>query len=141
MMMLAPFAFFLLAIVGAPQTPEESASDFLEAFRQMDEERFDSFFAPDVTMFFPDGPFPQGRVEGRDAVLAAFHRFFALARERGRNGLNIEPLDLQVRAHEDVAIVTFRLETEETLGRRSLILQRMGEEWRIVHFHASTIER
>ena len=63
------------APVTPPPTPEATALAFVEAFKAMDEPRFDRFFAPRVTMFFPDGPFPKERVEGREAVLAAFHAF------------------------------------------------------------------
>ena len=132
-----------LALVAAPlpnheSTPEAAAASFLEAFKSMDEVRFDTFFAPDVTMFFPDGPFPNGRVEGRDAVLSAFHRFFKLVKERGRTTLNIVPLEQRVHRYGDLAIVTFQLDGEDSVGRRSIVLRKLGNEWRIAHFHAST---
>jgi len=134
-----------LALVAAPlpgqaSTPEAAAASFLDAFKSMDEERFDTFFAPEVTMFFPDGPFPKGRVEGRDAVLSAFHSFFELAKERGRVTLNIEPLELRVQRYGNLAIVTFRLDGDDSVGRRSIVLRKLDDEWRIAHFHASTID-
>jgi len=92
-------------------------------------------------MFFPDGPFPETRVEVREAVLAAFHEFFALARKRGRTALNIAPLDQRVQLYGEVAVVSFGLKNDETVGRRSIILRKIGNDWRIVHFHASSIEQ
>jgi ketosteroid isomerase-like protein len=135
-----------LALVAAPlaeraRTPEAAAASFLDAFKNMDEARFDIFFAPEVTIFFPDGPFPNGRVEGRDAVLAAFHSFFKLAKERGRKVLNIVPLEQRVQLYGDLAVVTFRLDGDDTIGRRSIIFRNIGGDWRIAHFHASTIEK
>jgi len=107
----------------------------------MDQARFDQFFATDATMFFPDGPFPETRVEGRKAVLASFHEFFALVRKRGRTALNIAPIDKRVQVYGEVAVVTFELENDETVGRRSLILRKIGNDWRIVHLHASAIDK
>jgi ketosteroid isomerase-like protein len=134
-----------LALAGAPLShapaPETAATEFLDAFKSMNQARFDQFFANDVTMFFPDGPFPEARVEGREAVLASFHKFFALVRERGRTALNITPIDQRVQVYGEVAILTFGLESEDSVGRRSIILRKMGNDWRIVHFHASAIDK
>jgi len=134
-------ALALAAAPLPPSTPDGAAIAFLDAFKSMDEARFDQFFAPDVTMFFPDGPFPETRVEGREAVLAAFHEFFALVRKRGRTALNITPLDQRVQLYGEVAIVSFGLENDESVGRRSIILRKIGNDWRIAHFHASSIEK
>lgn len=104
----------VLALAAMPlppsSTPDAAAVAFLDAFKGMDQARFDEFFAPDVTMFFPDGPFPVSRVEGKQAVLEAFHKFFALAKQRGRTALSITPLDQRVQIYGDVAVVTFGLE-------------------------------
>jgi ketosteroid isomerase-like protein len=134
-------ALALAAAPLPPPTPDGAAIAFLDAFKSMDEARFDQFFAPDVTMFFPDGPFPETRVEGREAVLAAFHEFFALVRKRGRTTLNITPLDLRIQLYGEVAVVSFGLENDESVGRRSIILRKIGNDWRIAHFHASSIDK
>ena len=134
-------ALALAAAPLPPPTPDRTATAFLDAFKSMDEARFDQFFAPDVTMFFPDGPFPETRVEGRKAVLAAFHKFFALVRKRGRTTLNITPLDRRVQLYGEVAVVSFGLENDESVGRRSIILRKIGNDWRIAHFHASSIDK
>jgi ketosteroid isomerase-like protein len=107
----------------------------------MDEARFDAFFAPEVSMFFPDSRFPQERIDGRDAVLAAFHSFFKRVRESGTNSLTIEPLDQSVQRYGDVAIVTFRLNSDDRIGRRSIAFRKIRDDWLIVHFHASAIEK
>lgn len=125
----------------SPTTPDAAAIEFLDAFKSMDQVRFDQFFAPDVTMFFPDGPFPETRVEGREAVLAAFHEFFALVKKRGRTALNITPIDQRIQLYGEVAVVSFGLESDDAVGRRSIVLRRIGNNWRIAHFHASSIEK
>ena len=58
----------------APSSAEKTVMDFLDAFNALDAPRFDRFFAPDVTMFFPQAPiFPPGRVDGKAAVTGMFH--------------------------------------------------------------------
>ena len=131
----------LAAPLPEPTSPEAAASAFVEAFKAMDKARFDAFFASDVTMFFPEGPFPKARVDGRAAVLSAFHSFFERVKERGRSTLNIAPLDQRIEQFGDVAVVTFRLDGGDAVGRRSVILRKIENEWRIVHFHASTIDK
>src|SRR5687768_3592143 len=100
--MIASLVALAVAVSPLPprsMTPEAAAASFVDAFRRMDEVRFDQFFAPDVTMFFPDGPFPNGRIEGRESVLSAFHSFFKLVKERGRTALNIVPLEQRVQRY------------------------------------------
>jgi ketosteroid isomerase-like protein len=135
-----------VALVFAPalaeaSTPDTAVAAFLDAFRSMDEARFDTFFAPEVSMFFPDSRFPQGRVDGKDAVLAAFHSFFERVGESGTNSLTIVPVEQNIQYYGEVAIVTFRLESDDRIGRRSIVFRRMADDWLIVHFHASAIEK
>lgn len=137
---------FAVALVSAPalaeaSTPETAAASFLDAFRSMDEAHFAAFFAPEVSMFFPDSRFPQGRVDGKDAVLAAFHSFFERVRESGTNSLTIVPVEQNIQRYGEVAIVTFRLESDDRIGRRSIAFRKIGDDWLIVHFHASAIEK
>ena len=142
--MFIPLVAFLLAASTPPQakTPEQTAAAFLEAFRAMDQARFDEFFAPDATMFFPGGGSnPKDRVEGRDAVLSSFHNFFKLLKEQGTTSLDIAPQDQRVQLYGDVAVVTFELDWGDAVGRRSIVLRKMGDEWRIAHFHASTVDK
>lgn len=118
----------------------QAAEAFLEAFISMDVERFDQFFAEDVTMFFPSGPFPPARVTGKAAVTAAFHTLFDAARSRGVTRLGITPLDLQLQDYGSFAVASFHLRGNGNVGRRSIVLRREGVHWKIVHFHASALE-
>jgi ketosteroid isomerase-like protein len=123
------------------QSAEQATRAFLEAFNSLDRARFDSFFAEDVTMFFPNGPFPKERVEGKAAVTGAFARFFGMAKERGATRLGIEPLDLAVQNHDGFAVATFHLRGGNgNIGRRSIVLASREGRWLIVHFHASALE-
>lgn len=130
-----------LAEPAPTQSAEQATRAFLDAFNSLDPARFDPFFAEDVTMFFPGGPFPKDRVRGKAAVTAAFGRFFGMAKERGATRLGIEPLDLVVQNHDRFAIATFHLRGGNgNIGRRSILLGLQEGHWRIVHFHASALE-
>ena len=121
-------------------TAEQATHAFLDAFNSLDAARFNSFFAEDATMFFPSGPFPKARVEGRQAVTAAFGRLFAMAKERGTTRLNIKPVDIKVQDYGSFAVATFHLRGNGNLGRRSIMFRQDGKSWRIIHFHASSLE-
>lgn len=125
----------------APSSAEKTVMDFLDAFNALDAPRFDRFFAPDVTMFFPQAPiFPPGRVDGKAAVTDMFHRFFDSARHAGQDHLNITPVNLEVQQIGNVAVASFELAGKDRLGRRSIVFRRDREGWRIVHFHASSAD-
>ena len=121
--------------------PRQAAADFIDAFNALDAARFDRFFAPDVTMFFPQPPFPAERIEGKAAVTETFHRFFDRVRSGGADHLDIEPLNLKVQRFGRVAVVSFELAGKDRTGRRSMVLRRDAQGWRIVHFHASSVDK
>ena len=124
----------------AKDSAEQTAIAFVEAFNALDPARFDAFFADDVTMFFPSGPFPSARVGGKKDVTAGFHRFFEMAKEKGATRLNIQPANLQVQNYGDLALASFELGGKGSIGRRSIVFRRDQGSWRIVHFHASSVQ-
>jgi ketosteroid isomerase-like protein len=133
-----------VATPSAPPAAKDSAAQtsiaFVEAFNALDPARFDAFFADDVTMFFPPGPFPSARVNGKKDVTAAFNRFFEMAKEKGATRLNIQPANLQVQNYGDLALASFELGGKGSIGRRSILFRRDQGSWRIVHFHASSVQ-
>jgi ketosteroid isomerase-like protein len=125
---------------AAAQSADQAVAAFLEAFDSVDTDRFNAFFADDATMFFPNGPFPQARVDGKAAIAAAFAPLFSRARERGVARLGLRPLDVQVQNLGDFAVASFHLRGNGNIGRRSIVMRRGAAGWRIVHFHASALE-
>lgn len=120
----------------AASQPEAAVQAFVSAFNGLDRTRFDALFADDVTLFFPSAPFPVRRIEGKEATLLWFGRFFDSLRRRGA-GPNVEPKDLRIQDYGDVAIATFHLGGGERVGRRTVVLRREHGRWAIVHLHAS----
>lgn len=110
-----------------------AAGSFLAAFDSLQWDRFRSYLAEDMTMFFPFPDVP-ARVDGRVAVEAVFRPFFE---GQGPGVQGIRPRDLRVQmAGADVAVVTFHLGGTAP-SHRSVVLQRTGGGWEVIHWHAS----
>jgi ketosteroid isomerase-like protein len=144
-------SLILAACATAPEQPPGSRSGevaaavdrFLVSFENLDWERFRTAFADDATVFFPV-PEPPQRYTGRAEVEAQFRKVFAAIRESsGRTAPpfhDLDPVDLRIEFPAgDVAVVTFRLENEQRIARRSLVMRRDPAGWRIVHLHASNV--
>lgn len=125
------------AAAAAPSVsqPEAAIHAFVSAFNALDRTRFDALFAEDVTLFFPSSPFPVRRIEGKQPTLEWFGRFFDSLRKRGASP-GIQPQDLKVQDYGDVAIATFHLGGDESVGRRTVVLRRQLGQWAIAHLHA-----
>ena len=150
----ATLAFPILLGIGRAQAFAPANSDveqimarFLTAFNNLDWPVFRDCFSKAPTVFFP---FPQmvRRVEGEEFD-KVWQDFFDLSRKRaaaqGKTDppfLNINPEDVRVdRLTNEVALVTFHLGTEPQLNRRTVVLQRFSNGWKIVHLHASYLPR
>ena len=125
------------AAAASASQPEAAVQAFISAFNALDRTRFDALFAEDVTLFFPASPFPVRRIEGKQATLEWFGRFFDSLRKRGASP-GIQPRDLKVQDYGDVAIATFHLGSGESVGRRTVVLRRLRGRWAIAHLHASS---
>lgn len=140
------------------QTPEgDSSSDsaavaqavdqFLQAFSDLDWDAFRAAWAAHPTVFFPMDSLP-GLAEGRAEVEADFSQVFARARAaRARRSPNlpppgITPHNLRITLYGDAALVTFTLGPPNgRMGRRTLLLVKQEDGWKIAHLHGSTAGR
>jgi uncharacterized protein (TIGR02246 family) len=112
-------------------------AEYVNALNALDAERLGRTFADDVTCFFPGSPFPAARIQGRANVQSGFAQLFAALRQRGARAANLSPAGLAVQLYGDTAIATFHLVGQQEVGRRTLVLRRLGARWLIVHLHAS----
>ncbi len=121
---------------------QKAAEDFIEAFNNLDWEKFSRSFSDDATVFFPFSQVPR-RANGRTEVEAVFKSFFDELRKRkpGPPYQNIVPKDVNVQVLKDAAIVTFHLGVDDPLGRRTVVFQKQKGKWLIVHLHASIISK
>ncbi len=123
-----------------PDSDTEGLQATLDAFvgglRALDWARMRDAFAADAHVFFPFDDAPC-RVEGIAAIEAVFRAFFA-TRAAARS-LDVEPLDVTMHVIGDAALVTFHLDRPGAVGRRTLVLRRDAQRWRIAHLHASVV--
>ena len=116
----------------------QAAEAFVDAFNNLDWDRFEEAWAEDATVFMPMPDFP-ARLDGRDAIVSTFKSVFSDFPDRfeGPPYLTIAPVDLRIDVVGEAAIVTFHLGDEAPRSRRTLVFVRQREAWRITHLHAS----
>ncbi len=121
---------------------QKAAEDFIEAFNNLDWEKFSRSFSDDATVFFPFPQVPR-LANGRAEVEEVFKSFFDQLRKRKSEPpyQNIVPKDVNVQVLKDAAIVTFHLGVDDPLGRRTVVFQKQKGKWFIVHLHASVISK
>jgi hypothetical protein len=115
---------------------------FVEAFNNLEWEKYSAAFADDATVFSPSDASPR-RSTGRAEFEINQKKTFEEGRQRKAQPpyLNIMPKDLLIQMlGANAAIVTFHLEGENVLRRRTFVLQKIKGKWLIVHLHASGIE-
>jgi len=116
-------------------------AEFLDAFQALDLERFMACWAPDATLIHPFRELPR-RIRGWEEIRRSWRGVFDFVRTT-RDGppyLDLRPMDLQVQAvAARVAVITFHLDLDGSLGRRTLVLEDRSGVWRIVHLHASNV--
>lgn len=122
----------------AADAPVRAAvAEFVAALNALDAERLGRTMAEDVTVFFPGPPFPAARIQGRATVQSAFGQLFGALRQRGTRAASLSPNGLAVQLYGDTAIATFHLLGGQEVGRRTLVLRRLGVRWLVVHMHGS----
>lgn len=136
-------ALSTLGVAGAQtkaQTDVERViRDFLVAFSNRDFAVFVPYFSEDATVFFPPSTAaPLGRVQGRSEIERTFKMIFdAYPPRPNRPPTPIAPQDLLIQEVDGHAVVTFQLGSETARQRRTFVLRRVGQEWKIVHMHGS----
>ena len=114
------------------------AKDFITAFNNFKWEDFRNFFAPDATMFHPQPPNSR-RLIGRKEIEEIWVKVFPEFLDTGnKEVMSISPKEIHVQLYNETAILTFHLQGNTTLGRRSVVWNKQKGVWKIVHLHAST---
>ena len=118
----------------------QTLSNFIQAFDNLDWEKFRNTFAEDATVFYPR-EFPH-RANGRAEIEANFRHVFQQIRGQATKPpyMDIQPRELHIQMLGDVAIATFHLDDRPgVLNRRTVVLSRTTSGWKIVHLHASEV--
>ena len=112
-------------------------NQFLEAVMSQKHERIMAFFNDDAQMFSPLGTY-DARLDGRGAIGKQFETILEFVKAQPGGGIKIEPLDLDAKElAPNVALITFHLRLPGPLHRRSFIMTKGANGWRIQHIHAS----
>ena len=136
-------ALSALGVARAQPNPQKDVErvirDFLVAFSNRDFAVFVPYFSEDATVFFPPSTAaPLGRVQGRSEIERTFKTIFdAYPPRPTRPPTPIAPQDLLIQELDGHAVVTFQLGSDTARQRRTFVLRRVGEEWKIVHLHGS----
>jgi ketosteroid isomerase-like protein len=139
LVVLASTAF---ARSGNPE-PEvrQTLLEFVQAFDNLDWDRFTAFFSPDATLFQPRR-FSR-RTENKSEIESQFRQVFENIRgdQTKPPYMNLQPRDLRIQMlGKHVALVTFHLDDRPaTLNRRTIVWQHFKTGWKIVHIHASEV--
>jgi ketosteroid isomerase-like protein len=114
-------------------TIERALATFVDAFGSLDRARMEASFTDDATVFHPmKGPRQPGFWTDEFDTWRAIRP--------GPPYVSIDPKDLQIQTLDDVAIVTFHLDTRPgELWRRTLVLAKTTDGWKIAHLHASVM--
>jgi uncharacterized protein (TIGR02246 family) len=115
-------------------------ADFIQAFNNLDWEKFRNAFTDDATVFYPRGT--ANRASGRTEVEKHFRDVFEQIRAGRAAGpyMDLEPRALEIQILRDAAVVTFHLDDRPGfVNRRTLVLKKVRGEWKIAHLHASEV--
>ena len=140
------------APVGAQSAEDESVrralTDFLEAFAKGDLEAMKNSLASDATTFpraiMSHNPPSDMRASEYQRVNGLDPQMIALIERRAKNrtassNSTITPQDLEIKVFGDAALATFHLLGDNRVSRRTFILAKRSDEWKIVHLHASNV--
>ena len=128
---------------GSTADVRAAVDSFVRAFEALDWPAFRACFADGATVFHPAPPHVL-RTDSPESFERAWAAVFErIRRTSGRTAppyFTLAPKDVRIQLlAEKVALVTFHLPDGETVGRRTVLLQRLDTGWKVVHIHASNL--
>ncbi|MES2306478.1 MAG: nuclear transport factor 2 family protein [Gemmatimonadota bacterium] len=110
---------------------------FISALNRRDWDAFRGTFAPGITAIF-ERPGPAQVQQGRAAVEAVFQNIFPKAGAPAAPlPPALRPQGVVVQTYRDIAIISFELQRQGQLARRTLVFHRVRHGWEVVHIHGS----
>lgn len=136
------FTFSLKAQNKDSLSVVKSATNFVTAFNNFNWIAFRESFSDDATIFYPfwnQARRIKGRQEFESAWLTIFPEFGDTNTTRK---LQISPKDINIQLYQKTAVVTFHLgDGVNALSRRTLVMVKKKNNWKIVHLHASSVSK
>ena len=123
--------------------------DFLRALENCDLTDMEQFFAPDCVSFDQVVASSAGQAVSdftpyrQCAGMPPMMRRLVLERPTKNPGPPYHSLvaqDLLIHMLGDAAVVTFHIDRDGVLRRRTIVFVKRDEGWRIVHLHASSVQ-
>ena len=105
---------------------------FLRSVNASNTDDFIACFASDATAFFPSAA---ARRTGTDAIRKAVQPTFA----QGPRNPPAQLDDLVITMQGRMAVASFDASNGTMHSRRTLVLQQISGEWKIIHLHASNV--
>ena len=118
----------------------QTLNNFVNALSNLQIDKLREQFSEDATAFFPPSSKRMQRANNRKEIESTFSGFFDNLKKQSISHLDIHPVDLRIQWLGNVAIASFHLNDPEQFGRRTVVLQKLKERWRIVHLHASAVK-
>ena len=131
--------------VGTTSEVRAAVDTFLRAVEALDWPAFRACFAEGATVFHPSPPHVL-RTDSPETFERAWAAVFErIRRDSGRTSppyFTLAPKDLRIQLlSEKIALVTFHLSQGDTMGRRTVIFEKLEAGWKIVHIHASNLSK
>jgi ketosteroid isomerase-like protein len=120
----------------------QSVNNFVAAFNNLSWEDFRKSFSDDATIFYPFWDQAR-RVNGKQEIESAWLTIFPeFGDSNNTRKLQISPKDIHIQHYGKTAIVTFHLgDGVNTFSRRTLVMVKKKQNWKIVHLHASSVSK
>jgi acetyl esterase/lipase len=113
---------------------------YLDALNRRDWRAFTATFDDSISVMF-DRPGPPERRDGRAAVEELFRRIFPPdGIPPARLPPPLHPEQLLAQDLGDTVVVSFHVRSSDELARRTVVLHRTANGWRVVHIHASSFD-
>ena len=147
---MARFKFLLVLFILIYSCPELSGQSkdsvnvmratekFLFAFNNFNWSQFRQSFDSSATIFYPEWK-PAGRIAGKVEIEKTWLELFPeFADSANTAKMNVTPRDVFIQLYGETAIVSFHLgDGKAWLSRRTLVMLKRKDDWKIVHLHAS----
>jgi hypothetical protein len=143
------------AVAGAAAQDDARASAetalraFLHAFENDDLATMEASFAPDAVCFDPvvasargSGPLDVQALHRKPGMPPTMRALVESSLKSGSGPpyRTLDPRDLLVQTDGKMALCTFHLEAPTGFARRTIVLIRRGQAWKILHIHASNVQ-
>lgn len=127
--------------INISNAAEKTVKSFLESLENLDENSFKKLIKDDATWFLP---YAAERANNLDEIMEGFKPVFSI-----KNNSSLKPPYLKLKPFafktqligDSVAVVTWMFNNENNTGRATAVLVKDNNNWLIISFHGSNINK